>query len=208
MSRLRSSVSALIARQPALIAQAVTFTNLTRARVLLPCVHGVPRGRYTFRTACLFIRQQVDHFLARICQALLRVKVRPSALQSLSLSLSRCKAVALMAHLCFLNAAEGVLSGGGPGFNRDVRHDKDEPDRPAEWSCRDRAALPSIPCTSLSTAVTPSFSFMTSLLLYELISSARHNAAGPYHVSSLDACVHIRVKALFEIFTSGQRKSS
>lgn len=36
---------------------------------------------------------------------------------------------------------EGVVSDCGPGFNRDVRHDKDRPDRLAEWSCRDRAAI-------------------------------------------------------------------
>ncbi|CAK6958660.1 Hypothetical predicted protein [Scomber scombrus] len=40
MSRVRSSVSALIARQPALIAQAVTSSNLTQA--VSPCVRCVP----------------------------------------------------------------------------------------------------------------------------------------------------------------------
>lgn len=51
---------------------------------------------------------------------------------------------------------EGVDSHRGPGFNRDVRHDKDGPDRPAEWSCRDRAAILSIPYLALSTVDTPS----------------------------------------------------
>lgn len=52
---------------------------------------------------------------------------------------------------------EGVFFfGGGPGFNRDVKHDKDGPDRPGEWSCRDRAAILGIPYTALSTVVTPS----------------------------------------------------
>lgn len=46
--------------------------------------------------------------------------------------------------------------GGGPGFNRDVKHDKDGPDRSGEWSCRDRAAILGIPYTALSTVVTPS----------------------------------------------------
>lgn len=43
---------------------------------------------------------------------------------------------------------EGVVSGGGPGFNRDVRCDKDGPDRSAEWSCPDRAAILRIPYTA------------------------------------------------------------
>lgn len=38
MSRLRSSVSALIARQPAPAAQAVTFSNLTRTQTIILCV--------------------------------------------------------------------------------------------------------------------------------------------------------------------------
>lgn len=50
---------------------------------------------------------------------------------------------------------EGVVSGGGPGFNRDVRRDKDGPDRPAECSCGDTEATLSIPYTDLSTVVTP-----------------------------------------------------
>lgn len=43
-------------------------------------------------------------------------------------------------------------SGGGSFwcFNRDVRHDKEGPDRPAEWSCRDRAALLSVPYMHLA----------------------------------------------------------
>lgn len=60
MSRVRSSVSALIARQPALIAQAVTSSNLTQA--VSPCVRCVPHDRNAFGTSCLFIRQLRDHF--------------------------------------------------------------------------------------------------------------------------------------------------
>lgn len=56
-------------------------------------------------------------------------------------------------------AGRGVFSDGGPGFNRDVRCDKDGPDRPAEWSCCDRAAILRIPYTAPSTAVTPSAPF-------------------------------------------------
>lgn len=52
-------------------------------------------------------------------------------------------------------APEGVVSDAGPGFNRDVRCDKDKPDRRVEWSCRDRAATLSITYTALSTVVTP-----------------------------------------------------
>lgn len=58
MCVVRSSVSALIACQPAFIARAVTFSNLTRAREIfffLPCVRRVPYGHYsTTGTACRF----------------------------------------------------------------------------------------------------------------------------------------------------------
>lgn len=44
--------------------------------------------------------------------------------------------------------------GDGPGFNRDVRRDKDETDRPGERSCCDRAATFCIPWSALPTDVT------------------------------------------------------
>lgn len=87
MSRLRSSVSALIARQPALIAQAVTFSNLTRTQAFLPCVQWVPHGRYTARIARLFIRQQLNNSQPIFYHALLREKVTVGAVVSLQ---SRC----------------------------------------------------------------------------------------------------------------------
>lgn len=82
--------------------------------------------------------------------------------------------------------------GGGPGFNRDVKHDKDWSDRLGEWSCRDRAAIFSIPYTALSTVVTPSaplflihapHSCCINLFLLLVI-----NAAGQFDVSKLDVC--------------------
>lgn len=52
-----------------------------------------------------------------------------------------------------------------PGFNRDVRRDKDGTDRPGERSCCDRAAPLCNPCSALSTDVTLLYSFPLLRLL-------------------------------------------
>lgn len=57
--------------------------------------------------------------------------------------------------------------GDGPGFNRDVRRDKDGTDRLGERSCCDRAAPLCNPCSALSTNVTLLYPF---LLLHLLVS--------------------------------------
>ena len=102
----------------------------------------------------------------------------------------------------------GVDSDGGPAFNRDVRRDKDGPDRPAEWSRRDRAALLSIPYTALSIHCSlPSHSGPLSCcinLFHQLVTMLRLQ----FDVSEFDVCVHIHVKAPFESFHRGRKRYS
>lgn len=88
---------------------------------------------------------------------------------------------------------EGVVSDGAPGFNRDVRRDKDGPDRPAEWSCHDRAAILSIPYTALSAVVTPSAPFClihaTSLVVLTYFICFSQSCGSVWCVKAWRVCV-------------------
>lgn len=68
MSRVRSSVSALIARQPALIAQAVTFSNLTRTQAVLNHVSEESRTAVTSLPSCFLIYYtEIEHISPAAC---------------------------------------------------------------------------------------------------------------------------------------------
>lgn len=69
MSRVRSSVSALIARQPALIAQAVTFSNLTRTQAVLNHVSEESRTAVTRLPSCFFLiyYTEIEHISPAAC---------------------------------------------------------------------------------------------------------------------------------------------
>lgn len=100
MSRVRSSVSALIARQPALIAQAVTFSNLTRTQAVLNHVSEESRTAVTRLPSCFLIYYtEIEHISPAVCVMFRSVLKLDRWRCSLSLSLSLCKAIALMAHL-------------------------------------------------------------------------------------------------------------
>lgn len=104
---------------------------------------------------------------------------------------------------------EGVVFlGGGSGFNRDVKHDKDGPDRPSEWSRRDRTAILGIQYTAPSTVVTPSAPLFLILstpppCYINLFLRLAIKAEGQFDMSELDVRVYRCVKLPFGNHTSG-----